>query len=68
MLYTWEFSILNKIPTEHIWNSFGPCVNWTKSKRRSKAFQDASRGPKIVRVNVTFGGEDSNTLAKVSFL
>ena len=49
-------------------NSLGPCVSWTVARRYSKAFQDACLGPYKLHLNDTFGGNISNTLARVSLL
>jgi hypothetical protein len=49
-------------------NSQVLCVNWTKDKRCSKAFHDASLGPTRSLFNVTFCGVDPSTLAIVLLL
>jgi hypothetical protein len=46
-------------------NSSIIAINWTKAKRWSKAFQDATLRPIKSPLSVTFGGGDSITVAMV---
>src|SRR6266542_783000 len=49
-------------------NSSGPCDSWILSSRSRSAYQSTRRDPTKSRLNDTFGGEVSITVAIVSFL
>src|SRR5438105_1477197 len=49
-------------------NTSYTCDSWIISNRSRRAFQSTRRGPTKSRLNDTFGGEVSITVAIVSFL